>query len=641
MTKNKLTPLLRSLAAASALLPAASSVHAVALGEVASLSALGEPLRVELRLAAGRLEEAGECLRIAPGAAGAGPWVSRARIATATSPRGDRIVVITASEPINEPVLHLGIDNVCASRLRREYTLLLPFPVSAPTRQAETPPPPPAKPEPLRTTAKATQAPRHQTWTTAPGESLDSLAAALYPNAPSARDRFIADTAQANPALFPDRASHSRSLPAGTELQVPNPARRVAPDPAPTPAPRSASKARQAEPAAAPPRKPATPATSDRTQADRLVVEMDSENAQPSLQPQQAPSYNADAAPATRERELIAAIDRSIQAQVDLLERIRELERIQAELIDRANRLDAVAPNQAVLPTRDPAEPETEAATIEARAPAEPDSSSDWPLYLALFAGIVATLLGLQTLDRRRRDATIGRDAPLSTSSQPKAGIWPEEARAASGLEPARDPVAHVDRTSREETPPTPSYDWAAPSAAPIAVEDENIEEHESAVELAEIMMSFGRVQGAAETLAEFIRGNPQQAVQPWLKLLDVYRAAGMRAEFDGLSRQLNKTFNVRTVTWENYDEARLATHHVEDLPHVTETLIRTWRTVECQAYLEKLLRDNREGSRQGFPLSVVDELLMLASVLEAELGRYRLPGTQSADKAATPSTTD
>ncbi|QID18765.1 hypothetical protein G3580_14725 [Nitrogeniibacter mangrovi] len=150
-------------------------------------------------------------------------------------------------------------------------------------------------------------------------------------------------------------------------------------------------------------------------------------------------------------------------------------------------------------------------------------------------------------------------------------------------------------------------------------------EEHESAVELADIMMSFGRVQGAAETLAEFIRGNPKKAVQPWIKLLEVYKAANMRGEFDALTDKLNKTFNVKTVSWDDFDEVKLAPDSVEQMPHIISLLQKEWMTRECQIYLQKLLRDNRGGTRQGFPLGVVDDLLMLQAVLEDQLGPYRM----------------
>lgn len=147
------------------------------------------------------------------------------------------------------------------------------------------------------------------------------------------------------------------------------------------------------------------------------------------------------------------------------------------------------------------------------------------------------------------------------------------------------------------------------------------VEEHKSAVELADIMMSFGRVQGAAETLAEFIRGNPREAVTPWLKLLEVYRAAGLRAEFNAIAGELNKTFNVTRVDWDNYQRLRDSRMSLEDLPHISETLQRSWRTTACQRYLQQLLRDNRGGTRAGFPFTVIDEVLTLSAILEEELG--------------------
>ena len=43
-------------------------------------------------------------------------------------------------------------------------------------------------------------------------------------------------------------------------------------------------------------------------------------------------------------------------------------------------------------------------------------------------------------------------------------------------------------------------------------------------IELAEIMVSMGLAQGAADALTERIRVNPKRALYHWLKLLEVYR---------------------------------------------------------------------------------------------------------------------
>ncbi|THF61682.1 type IV pilus assembly protein FimV [Pseudothauera rhizosphaerae] len=632
------TPTLLPLFATVVVLLFPSAAAAVALGEVLSLSTIGEPLQVDLRLSGGSVDEAGQCLRIVPGAVDAGPWVERARISAAHR-RDGGVISITSPVPATEPVLKLGIEDACDSRLRREYTLLLPFPeqpslpraaapVAARAAQPRTPPAPAPAPGSQRQEG-------YQQWTAAAGESLDGIAQALYPEDRALQERFIAATARANPELFPGGDARSRPLPAGTEVLVPPPGRVTAPPPA-----RQAA----ARPAPRPAPALARPESPRPMGEDRLLVSAatpsETEGA-PATALRLDPGANAD----DRERQIVAAVDRSIHDQVELLERIRELERVQAALIARANQLGVDIPLPPGLASRAEPQPapepapapletseEAPAGDVPRIAPPPPvarESGSDWPTYLVLFVAVIAGILGLQRLQGRRRQQG-GKPLHPSRTAAPAAtpARWPEETRATAGLETARTATPAQGPAPTQTAPPTPQpgYEWAVPSVMPLpaAVELDSAEEHESAVELAEIMMSFGRVQGAAETLAEFIRGNPRQAVQPWLKLLDVYRAAGMRAEFDGLARQLNKTFNVKAVTWDNYDEARAAVQYLEDMPHIIDELARTWGTPESQAYVERLLRDNREGTRQGFPLSVVDELLLLSAVLEDELGRYK-----------------
>ena len=131
-------------------------------------------------------------------------------------------------------------------------------------------------------------------------------------------------------------------------------------------------------------------------------------------------------------------------------------------------------------------------------------------------------------------------------------------------------------------------------------------DEHKSAVELADIMMSFGRLHGAAETLAEFIRGNPKQAITPWLKLLEVYRAAGLRAEFDAIANELHRTFNVNTVYWQNYDALRAVEASLEDYPHIATKLEKSWRTRDPAA-----VGDPRRRARPVPPASPLSRMTL------------------------------
>lgn len=315
-----------------------------------------------------------------------------------------------------------------------------------------------------------------------------------------------------------------------------------------------------------------------------------------------------------REQAVLMEIDRTIVTQMELNERIRQLEEVQVQMLERAKQIAAGTP--AVPPV-----PESAADTGDTR---------DW-LIPALLLTLSAALAGALLWLRRRHGQHAPDDGPLIEPELDEPPSRESPAQAWAGKLPEVRPAAQPGMPPKQ--PATADATWdSLPAAAseaiapilPAAEIEEEAEEHESAIELAEIMMGFGRIQGAAETLAEFIASNPKKAVTPWLKLLEVYRAADLRQEFDALAMQLNKTFNVKAVTWDTFEEAQRDNKSMEQMAHISAKVQRMWGTVECQAYLERLLRDNRDGKREGFPLSVIDEILVLAEILEERLGPYR-----------------
>lgn len=591
---------------ASVTLAAPPVALAAVLGEITSLSAIGSPLRVEINVLDGRIDRAGDCLRIvAPGDSGQDlPVVKRARI-SATGRGTTARIVISSSEPMLEPAVQLAIENICDTRLRRDYTLLLPYPSAMPPLPAAAPARTP-RPESARKPARG-----DRSWSTAAGESLTSLASALYPKDAATRRQFIRETARANPDLFPNSAAYRDPLPAGTRIVIPDLSRIAR-----TTTPRPSQAQAPARPA---PR--TAPATDARKQQDRLIVAPEDQAGPHAALPlSERPAGGGDKGSGldSREQEIAAAIDRSIVNQMELLARIKELEQIQNRLMAQANQLERTATSPSAAPNTaqaSPAAPSPPPAPVQA-TPSTPENRSNWLLVAAL--ALLALAIAAALILRSRRSGSEHSPSTAGSAGQsPATGGDPET------LSPPQPmSSAHVGGVA--------SLEWDQSSAAldtrslaPLAAEEE-VEEHDSAIELAEIMMSFGRVHGAAETLAEFIRGNPKQAVTPWLKLLEVYRAAGLRAEFDGLARQLNKTFNVKAVTWDNFDAARSAPDSLEKMPHLIATLQNLWGTRECQSYLHRLLRDNRDGTREGFPLNAIDEILCLSAVLEQLLGPYR-----------------
>jgi hypothetical protein len=143
------------------------------------------------------------------------------------------------------------------------------------------------------------------------------------------------------------------------------------------------------------------------------------------------------------------------------------------------------------------------------------------------------------------------------------------------------------------------------------------------ALELAEIMLSFGRVTGAARTLEEYLAALPQESLRPWIRLLQIYESNGMRKEFEALTLKLNQSLNVEVIRWSGGEageglELLLAggasgkATTLEEIPRICDQIISLWGRPECCPYLEKLLRDNRDGQRSGFTLPIVEEVSFL-----------------------------
>ena len=117
-------PFALALVAAALFVPA--PVHGVTLGNVASLSPLGHPLRVVIPVAL----SAGEALHIvcvklvadnsAPGA----PQIVTGRVSLEQSTTGPRLV-ITSPKSVSEPALRLALQVGCDSTTRRDYVLFL------------------------------------------------------------------------------------------------------------------------------------------------------------------------------------------------------------------------------------------------------------------------------------------------------------------------------------------------------------------------------------------------------------------------------------------------------------------------------------------------------------------------------------
>ncbi|MDK9703187.1 MAG: hypothetical protein OEL20_08595 [Sulfuritalea sp.] len=169
------------------------------------------------------------------------------------------------------------------------------------------------------------------------------------------------------------------------------------------------------------------------------------------------------------------------------------------------------------------------------------------------------------------------------------------------------DPEAVARENARAQRPRKNVY-----PAVPERTPETNVE---PTLQLAEIMLSMGLEQGAAQALLEYTEANPRQAVYHWLKLLGIYRKRGQQAEFMETAEKLRKHFNIQAEEWVKTDTGEPPT--LEKFSRIAEQVQKIWsQPAECIFYLQHLLEDNRDGARAGFPQAVAEEILLLIKIL-------------------------
>jgi hypothetical protein len=235
----------------------------------------------------------------------------------------------------------------------------------------------------------------------------------------------------------------------------------------------------------------------------------------------------------------------------------------------------------------------------------------------------------------------------IETRSMAEVGgaTQPPLAASVTPAEPTKPPREHAESTAAQSAE-IPPIEFSLEDADPEAVARENRrllklqamsppgasapqrESHvEPTLELAEIMLSMGLEQSAAQALVEFSEANPRQALYHWLKLLDIYRNTGHRKDFKETAEKLRQHFNIQAEDWTKTRTGAVPT--LEDFSRVAGHVQEVWSQPEqCIAYLRHLLEDNREGSRAGFPQPVAEEILLLIEILKLDPAMAQAAGT-------------
>lgn len=590
-------------------------------------------------------------------------------------------LLLTTQAAVRQPLVEFRVSVSCGYNLSHDYLLMASPRVEAPPPVSPVlPPVAAAAPKKAEAPATRASAPATAEAPVAAGSgaalpdglparnlvldqdmTLEQLARAHFPG-PLRQGRFMRWVVEANPAQFAGAGKlRKHQLRKGTQLLIPEgvPPRRpgdykdgktplgepmdAAPAEPPA-APRKAAKPASAGEAPPPGRAPADGGK------DRLVV-----------------GNSAGAAKDVKEtvalvERLTGMMEQQLSAQGANDEKIKQLEAKVAELGRTVETLEADGRQR---------EARWQAERLAERAAREQEADRGWwQLLLAVAVGgiVGAGLLHAARLFLRRGerpaaadDSAAGNSAadvaaavgPADSESGPLTEFgWDEEPRsvrgkaasAAAAPTPAVAP-APIGRPAAAPTPvaapaipvraagavdtglearqartePMPSIQFEPPNAAATpgpAAEDVPSDPAQATIELANIMTAMGLTDSAARTLVEHISENPRDSLEHWLKLLELYRLSGNRQGFERSVEDMRQHFNVQADQWIAKDAPGRAS--LEDFPHLRSQLVRQWGQPEARDFLQCLLMDNREGTRAGFPITVVEEILLLLAMLNS-----------------------
>lgn len=343
----------------------------------------------------------------------------------------------------------------------------------------------------------------------------------------------------------------------------------------------------------------------------------------PSLRVSQTLAVTSESGVSDTERALLRLEARASQTRGDEAAIIHDmmvrLERMAVTVTDLQKLIMAI-----------PDRPCTPAKVTCPAVPAAPAAGAGELPWLPLAGGAaVLALLGLLWRQRRGK-AAAASDQPFSmtVTEMPAPAAVPAAAPAAAP-EAAPQPAAEGAKPAEKEATDVAAI--PAPSPAPTveslqaeigltpapATTDETTADADLSLELADVMLSMGLTDGAAQALAEHIRVHPRQALLHWLKLLEIYRRSDMKSEFEKAAHELQQHFNVAPPEWQAEGTSAAQIDGIEHYAHIVTRVQELWPRRSCAEYLQRLLEDNRGGTRAGFPPPVIEDILLLLAILK------------------------
>ncbi|WP_395005471.1 hypothetical protein, partial [Undibacterium sp.] len=110
---------------------------------------------------------------------------------------------------------------------------------------------------------------------------------------------------------------------------------------------------------------------------------------------------------------------------------------------------------------------------------------------------------------------------------------------------------------------------------------------------------------------------NEPESAKPWLQMLDSFRQSNDQSGFETIRKEIKKFFNIKINPWEARPHAEQEQKQLGDYPYIVQEILDLWPSDDVVTYLERLLYNSRMSPREGFEITMfqqLENLLELAS---------------------------
>lgn len=136
-------------------------------------------------------------------------------------------------------------------------------------------------------------------------------------------------------------------------------------------------------------------------------------------------------------------------------------------------------------------------------------------------------------------------------------------------------------------------------------------------MEQVQFFLSIDAFANAAALLEQIVdeQGDLPGSPWPWLSLFDVYKKLRDKDKYEALRARFKRRFNAHVPDWnEPWEESE----GLDAIEHLKKRITHLWNTDTIVPFLEKLLVDNRRGTRQGFDLTTFQDIRLLLEIAYA-----------------------